>query len=212
MKRNGLIALIFIAAAAMSITGCKKDAGDNKDYSSLFKNTFWIGEFHNTDKQLQPTSIEFKEDGQLIWEDILGTTPGSWTLDNEKITITLVTKNSFTANVTADSKLSNIQGDPSNVLTLKAAELNTATALDLVNTKWTASNLVLNYTGNSVNALFGPTGSSSYVMSYNNKGRVVTFNNYLFKFFMVITSASTMKGVNHWPGDPNIYPFEVTKK
>ena len=216
MKKNSLMSILFIVLAALNIVGCKKETVDNRGYTTLFKNTFWIAEFHNIDKQTQPASIEFFENGQLIWEDISFRMMGHWTLEKNRISITLSNENSFEATITADNKLSDIQNNTTNAFTLKRGELNTVKEQKVANSQWTMSNLLLEFTSDRyAAATFGTPGATStttYNMIYDKKGPVVTFTSYNFKYFIVMTSDSKMIGVNQWYSYSRLFPFEITRK
>jgi hypothetical protein len=99
---------------------------------------------------------------------------------------------------------------------LKTAALNTDPVPELNGTVWGASNVSLKVKpGSVVDLIFGPPSNMpTYInLPYLRTGRAIHFTATPgYKWFTVITNASTMQGTNHAPGDPTVYAFKVTKQ
>ena len=212
MKKYLNLALVVITATG-TLFSCKKDSAP-KDYASLFNNTVWTGEFHYTLKTVQPVSIEFKTGGQLTWYELAGEFPGTWKLDNGKITITFPSANTVTADITSDNKLTNMQHTGSSWV-IDNAELNTTPDETVDNTKWGTTNLLFTFkAGDKVDTNLGPIpGGILYSnATYTRKAKSIRITYLQYKFFNVFVSTTVMNGINQPTGDPAIYPYKVTKQ
>jgi len=212
-RTSNVIAIVLLLFGTM-FTGCDND-DDKKDNSLLFKNTVWTGEFNYTGTPIQPISIEFKEGGQLIWHELSGEYPGSWTIVDKKLNVSFPNGNGFKAEISNENKLINIENLPVNNWTLVKSELNEGVEESLDLTTWTAPNLKLKFkTGNKVDVELGPTGATKYNdATYIHKGKSIRFDvaggNY--KWFIIHLSKTSGSGVNKFSPDPTIYPFQVSK-
>src|SRR5882672_8790871 len=103
MKRQTFMATAIVLLTALSFIGCKKE-DTKKDYSSLFKNTIWTGEFMYSGALTQPVSIAFKEGGLLTWYELAGEYSGTWKLETDGITVILASGNGFKAGISNDNK------------------------------------------------------------------------------------------------------------
>lgn len=211
MKYQTFIALAFTLVTAISFTSCKKDNATT-DNSAAIKNTLWVGDFNYTGSAVQPVSIQFNEGGNLGWYALSGDGSGSWTLNNNTITVTIA-GGGFTASISGGNQLSNFKSTGN--LNMVDAALNSTTDESLDGTTWTAPNLVLKFkAGNKVDMYLGAAGSlPTYPnVDYTRKAKTVRFAaSSVYKWFVVANSKTSYKGANSFDGDPNIYPFSMTK-
>ena len=134
-------------------------------------------------------------------------------MEKDIITFKLSDGNGFDAKISADNELSDIQNQPQNILYLTSVRQNTVTGQPIANTKWGMPDLLLEFKGDAtVGASLGSPVYVVYNMNYIKKGPVVICESYSFKYFMVMTSDSKMKGVQRVIGDWRLTPFEITKK
>ena len=160
-------------------------------------------------------SIEFLDGGQLVWRELLADHTGSWKVTGNQVAIGLDGSPSFKGDLSGNS-LTNIVSSDMSGRSLKSAGLSTDPVPELSGTVWGAANVSLKFkAGSVVDLFFGPpSGLPTYPnLPYTRLGRAIHFNampNY--NWFTVITSATTMKGTNHAPGDPTVYNFLVTKQ
>jgi hypothetical protein len=214
MKKQTFITVTIIALTAIGFTSCKKDDA-KKDYSSLFKNTVWTGEFNYTGALTQPVSMEFKDGGQLSRYELSGESAGTWKTENNTISVSFSATSGFKADISADNQLTNIQKVAGGTWTLVNAALNTVAEESMDQTTWTAPNLVLNFkAGNKVDMVLGTAGTTKYNdVIYVRKGKSIRFDaSGTYKWFIVNNSNLLYKGVNTFTGNPAIYPFQLTKK
>ena len=214
MKKQTFIAAAIIVLAAIGFASCKKDNA-KKDYSSLFKNTVWTGEFNYTGAVIQPVSMEFKDGGQLTWYELSGEYAGTWKAENNTISVSFSATSGFKADISEDNQLTNIQKVAGGNWTLVNAALNTVAEESMDQTTWTAPNLVLNFkAGNKVDMALGAAGTTKYNdVSYIRKGKSLRFDaSSTYKWFIVSNSNLMYKGINTFTGNPAIYPFQLTKK
>jgi hypothetical protein len=214
MKKNVFFALLIILLASYGFGGCKKD--NDRDFTPLFKNSMWTGEFNYPTKAAEPISIEFSEDGNLTWRELLAAHAGTWKLNKGKLNISLDGSHSFTADISDNDDLTNIQNSDAAQRTLKNATLSKGDIPALANTVWSASNVTLKFKSGSVLDLSfgGPTTLPTYTnVPYTLLGRSIRFElapGYIW--FTVITTSTFMKGTNHAPGDATVYTFSVIKQ
>jgi hypothetical protein len=213
MNRQIFTAVIVLLITTTCFTSCKKDNA-KKDYTSLFKNTVWTGNFNYTGAAGQPVSVVFSDGGQLTWYELAGESTGTWKINNNTLSVTLA-GNGFTADITDDNKFTNIKSVAGSKWVLADGALNNTTEESLDNTSWTAPNLVLNFkAGSKVDMLLGPTGATKYLdVPYVNKGKSIRFSPLtVYKWFIVNNSKTFYKGANSYTGDPAVYPFDLNKK
>jgi hypothetical protein len=214
MKKYVFSAITIILLTSYGLGGCKKE--NDHDFTPLFKNTIWSGEFNYPTKAAEPMSIEFSEDGSLTWRELLAVHAGTWKLNKGKLDISLDGNHSFTADISDNDDLTNIQSSDAAKRTLKNATLNKGDIPLLPNTVWSASNVTLKFRpGTVLDLSFGGTTTlPTYVsVPYTLAGRSVRFElapGYIW--FTVITTSNFMKGTNHAPGDATVYTFAVTKQ
>ncbi len=212
MKKKIFTSIIILLATASLVFSCKKDNAQ-KDYSSLFKNTVWTGNFNYTGSAVQPASIAFGDGGQLIWRELSGDYPGTWKLTNKTLSLNFSASSGFTADITDDNKFTNIKSVSGSKWVLIDAGLNTANDEPLDNTSWIAPNLVMNFKpGNKVDLVLG--ASIVYQsLPYVRKGKSIRFAPIpTYKWFIVSNSGILYKGANYYTSDPAVYPFDLTKK
>lgn len=201
-----------IALLVLVIAGCKKNS--TGDYTALFKNTVWTGEFNYTAKPVQPVSILFQDGGLVSWYEFAGEFTGAWKIENNQITVSFPNSKGFKAGISNDNKLTNIQNFAGNTWDILSAELNTTPDITIDNTTWQTQNLIVNFkTGNIVNMKLGAPPYTTYGdIAYSRKSNTIRYNYPNYKFFIVIVSASVMKGANQTTGDPAVYPFQIAKQ
>ena len=185
MKKQNFVATI-IALSVIIFAGCKKES--TKDYTALFKNTVWTGEFNYTSKPEQPVSISFQDGGQFTWYELAGEFAGTWKIENNEITISFPSGSGFKAGISNDNKLTNIQNFAINSWAMVNAELNTTADESLDNTTWQTQDIIVNFkAGNNVNMKLGAPPYFSYSdMGYLRKSKSIRFTYPSIKFFMVI--------------------------
>jgi hypothetical protein len=113
MKKRTLLVVTGILFLAFSFNGCKKEDTD-KDSTPLFKNKVWTGEFHYTGSAVQPASMEFKEGGSFTWHELFSDLSGTWKIENEILTVSFAGNKGFTAEISRDNQLTNIQNFAAN--------------------------------------------------------------------------------------------------
>ncbi|HTI93896.1 MAG TPA: hypothetical protein VL727_25055, partial [Puia sp.] len=213
MKKHLMYTAITLLLAAFSFSACKKDNNSTPNNDTAFKNTNWTGEFNYAGKGPEPVSIEFVEGGQLVWRELLADHTGSWKVTGNQVTISLDGSPSFKGDISGNS-LTNIQSSDMNGRSLKSAGLNTEPIPELSGTVWGAANVSLKFKpGGVVDLIFGPPSDlPTYTdLPYLRSGKAIHFTAAPgYNWFTVITSATTMKGTNHAPGDPTVYGFQVT--
>jgi len=226
MKKNRFFLLMIILVTACTFGGCKKESTETPppstpqvetDYTPLFKNTIWSGEFNYSGKGQEPMSIEFADDGYLVWRELSGNYTGTWQVNKKQLYINFDNIRSFTADISADSSLTNLQSADASGRELKNAALSKGSIPDLDNTTWVASNVSIAFKPGSVLDLyFGmPTAiPPSYTdINYTRVGRSIHFTLTAgYNWFTIIKSTSVMKGTNHAPSDPTVYAFEVVRQ
>lgn len=212
MKKKIFTAIIMLFAIVPLITSCKKNNAQ-KDYSSLFKNTVWTGNFNYTGSAAQPASIEFSDGGQLTWHELSGDYPGTWKLTNKTLSLNFSSTSGFTADISDDNKFTNIKSISGSKWALVDAGLNTASDELLDNTNWTAPNLTMNFRpGNKLDLVLGAI-TVYQNLPYIRKGKSIRFSPIpTYKWFMVSNSATLYKGANNYTSDPTVYLFDLTKK
>lgn len=211
---NTLKTIFVLLLLTISLNGCQKynDDPEPEDFKALFSNTIWTGNFNNTGKPIQPISMAFGKNGDLVWYELSGPYPAAWTLAENKLTVSFPSGSRFTATVTNDQKLANIENGAANGWTLNNAELNTISDDVLDNTTWETKNLVINFLpGSLVNMTLG--GGGPYPdRGYYKNAKTVHWDYPNYHFFMVRKNDTVYDGVNRPDGDPTIYPFQVIKK
>ena len=215
MKKN-IFLFVVTLIIIFTFCSCKKD-GDSppRDYKALLTNTVWTGEFNYTGKPAQPVSVSIKEAGVVYWIELSITRTGTWTVEDGKLKVSLPGGTGFTASITNDNTLSNIQNQATNGYALTSAALNTWTDPFLDNTNWKATNIALHFKeGNKLDMELGPTGSSKYTnIHYSRYEKTIFFTlSAGYNWFMVISGAQAMKGANQAPADPTTYVFQMTKQ
>ena len=215
MKKHLMYTTITLLLAAFSFSACKKDNNSTPNNDTSFKNTIWTGQFNYAGKGPEPASIEFVEGGQLVWRELLADHTGSWKVTGNQVAISLDGSPSFKGDISGNS-LTNIQSSDMSGRSLKSAVLNTDPIPELSGTVWGAANVSLKFKpGSVVDLIFGPPSDlPTYTdIPYTRNGRAIHFAVIPgYNWFTVITSASTMQGTNHAPGDPTVYSFQVTKQ
>jgi hypothetical protein len=212
MKRQTFMATAIILISAFIFLGWKKEDA-KKDYSSLFKNTVWTGEFNYTGAVAQPFSIEFKEGGQFTWYELKGEFPGTWKIENNKIIISFPGGNGFKADISGENKLTNIQNLQEQNWAVVNAALNPDTEESLDQTTWTTTNIKLYFkAGSKVDIDLGCAGNYydiSYIYKANSFRFSIFSNTYIW--FIVRNDKLVSKGINKYVSGPDIYPFQLSK-
>jgi len=211
MKKRTLLVVTGILFLALTFNGCKKDS-TSKDYTPLFKNKVWTGEFHYTGSAVQPVSIEFKEGGSLTWHELLSDVSGTWKIENGVLTVSFAGNKGFTSEILGDNQLTNFQNLAANNFSMDNAMLNETAEVSLDNTVWTGPNIVVTFKpGNLVDLKLG--GSTLYSnLSYSRAGKSIHFNPLTaYRWFVVISSSSEMKGSNMFSPDPTVYIYSLNK-
>ena len=211
MKKN-----FFLLAAIVGLFGCKKNnSGPAKDYTALLKNSIWTGEFNYTGKPSQPVSISFQDGGQVTWYELVGSSSGTWKVDNGLLSVSLSTGAGFKTTIADDNTFSGIQNLPVNGFALTNAALNTLPDQLIDNTSWAGTNVALHFkAGNKLDMELGPAGSTKYTnLSYVREAKTIRFSALpAYKWFIVSSSIPAMKGANQFSPDPTTYTFQVTKQ
>ena len=212
-------AIVTFMALIIIMAACQKDEGStSKDYSSLFKNTVWTGEYNINGKTIQPVSIFFNENGSFTWLSLTQNPDGLWELYQDILTLNL-SKGGFKAKITNDNKLSNIEIIGTNGWELNNLELNTIPDDVLDNTTWITENLIIEFLKStdiqptSPDSVKVRVGGLQYpAIHYSKQYKTIRINYSNYRFFLVRESSNLFKGANSIGGDNSIYPFEVTKQ
>ena len=214
MKKQIFFSATLILLAVLSLTGCKKDSNETKDYSTSFKNKTWTGEFNYANGNVQPFTIDFKENGDLVFNEVLGEFSGTWKLENGKLLANIGANLSFKAGITDDNKLTNIENSDAGGRLLKSAALAPATDEPLENTTWTYPNFTITFkTATTANLAIGANNPVPVPITYVRKGKTIRFNaSNIWFYFMVANGTTSMKGANRFTGDPVIYPFTAARQ
>lgn len=203
--KNRISLLLFIMVLLFVASGCKKskEVGE-PDYTPLFKNTTWSGEFIETGGKLQqPYIISFKDDGTLIFlRGNLTPEAGTWKIEKKQLIIEFQ-KVKLKISITGE-RFTNIQcSDPSRVF--RYLELNKVANQVLDGTMWqglydeVGGNPTLHFfpgkkviiDGGSYSDFIPYTYYRTSAMlryEYTNKG-----NNYLY--YAAIMADNTLKGI-----------------
>lgn len=214
MKTHAFKIFAVVILFTLVLSSCDND-DDKKDYSLLFKNTVWTGEFSYTGTPAQPVSIEFTETGQLTWHELAGDALGTWVLNDNKIVINLPAGKGFKAEVSDDKKFKNIENLPANNWALVNAQLNDVVedALDL--SVWTGTNVRITFkAGSKLDLEIGPTLGVKFTdVTYTRKGKSIYFEPVAgdYRWFIVVDTKTTFKGVNMFDPDVTVYPFGISK-
>jgi hypothetical protein len=214
MKKQIFYSATIVLLAALSVTGCKKDSKTAKDYSPSFKNRTWTGEFNYANGIVQPFAMDFKENGDLTFNEVLGEFLGTWKLENGLLLVNLGTGLSFKAGITDDNKLTNIESPDASGRVLKNATLAPSADEALENTTWTYPNFTITFkTSTTANLAIGAGNPPPYLVTYVRKGKTIRFNaSTVWFYFMVPSGTPSMKGANRFTFDPVIYPFVATRQ
>jgi hypothetical protein len=214
MKSNVLITCIAIIVS-LSLGACKKESTPPpKDYSASFKNMVWTGEFHYTGKPVQPMSIEFKDGGQFIWYELIGDYAGTWKVENTTLTVTFPSRSGFTATITDDNQLSNIQNASGNGWAVDNANLNSTADIvldNLDNTVWNGPGFVFRFKpGAEIDLVIG---NLTFVnVPYIRKAKSIRFGAYSRSWFAVATAPTIMKCAVWNVFDASILVYQVLKQ
>ena len=213
MKKNTVL-LPAILLAALAFSSCKKDGTTTpKDYSSLFTNKIWTGEFHYTNKPVQPVSIEFKDGGQLMWNEQASENSGTWKVENSDVTVSFSNGSGFKASIVDDNKLTNFQSSSASAYAMDNLALNNDPFPSLDNTVWNGTNIQMTFKpGNLVDLKIG-AGVLYPNLSYTLKAKSFRINPLAaYKWFFVYGGALNMKGANQFSPDPTLYTFQINKQ
>lgn len=197
----------------MVLPGCNKDDdAPSRDYTELFKNTVWTGEYKDSAARIKPYSMEFVIGNAFIFHDYSGDFIGSYALQNNKITCSIPGMSAkFSAIVTDENTFTEIQHTGSQSWTMLSGDFNVLADQLLDNTYWAGklsdgSNLELSFKpGNQVTPL---SDLRPQAVTYTRRaGTIRCAFSYSGNTFSVLQTNNTIKGV--WSAQ---YTFSVTKK
>ena len=221
MKANFLVLLAAIIVA-FTFVACKKDNSSNlpaKDYSVLFKNTVWTGEFHYAALPVQPMSIEFKSGGQFTWYEWSSEYTGTWKVVNNEISISFSSGSGFKATITDDDKLTNIVYASGTGYIVDNTSLNKEAEPVLENTTWSNNQYSISFkAGNLLDLSVPSSGSAGGGASYRDRpyirrGRSIRFDaTATYKWFAILNSASAMKTASVLAPSSTLFTFQLNKR
>ena len=217
MKKRTFPVMTIMLVTVFIFSGCKKEnTAAQKDYTPLFKNTVWAGEFNYTSSPLQPVSIDFKEGGQFTWYELAGDFPGTWKIENGQVSVNFPSGSGFKAAISGDNKLTNIQNLAANGWTIVNAELDTVAAQVLDNTYWAG---FFNEVGGTPWISFiSPTNlreaGSPYSIPYTRKSAALwhgySDGSIYYKHFSVLLPNNIIKGIR--TGGAGTITYKLTKQ
>jgi hypothetical protein len=215
MKKQVIFTAISLMLAVTGLDSCKK-SNDTKTPDPVLKNTTWTGEFNYNGGTTQPMSIAFLDGGNLTWAEFKGEYSGSWAVTNGILTISLGGSVSFTANISSDNTLTNIKSTDGSGRKLLNTIPGTNDYPVLEGTKWVSPSVSLTFKAGTVLDL--AFGGASEVPTYTNipyirKGKAIYFTlTAKYDWFTILSTSTTMKGINMAPNDATVYTFAITKQ
>lgn len=215
---NKLASALLLLLTFYGISSCKKENPEMQDIAALFKNTYWTGEIkYNNAATKEPFSIEFSENGTLLWREHGGIFSGTHTLNTsaKEITISFGANETYTATITNNSALSNIVPGGVYPWTILDCKFNNTGSQNLDNTTWKGvinANVPIELRFKSGNKLdFGNTAFGSN-KPYTRFGPAISFSVGAGEYFTVLQPGNLkMKGVQ-FNSLTGLFSFEITKQ
>lgn len=209
-----ILLLVLILPLATGLPGCKKDSNTpSRDYTELFKNTVWIGEYQDSAGRSKPYSMEFVIGNAFIFHDQNGDFVGSYLLDKNNITFTIPGLSAkLAATVTDENTFTEWKKTGSQSWTILNGAFNVLVDQQLENTSWGGKGS----DGRAVDFTFKPGGeivieSELRIMTakYTRRAGAIRCSFYgNDKFFLVLqTNNKLIKGA--WFTD---ITFDVTQR
>jgi hypothetical protein len=217
MKKYFTITMLALIAT-VSLFSCKKDTNTTqpKDYSASIKDKIWWGTFTNAGETPQYYSASFRTDNTVLWSQLSGDYSGTWSLANNKLTITFISPAVMvTANISDDNKLTDITTSSANKV--NSGEMLASPNIALDNSTWNGSvtyplqayPLLLTFLNSSkvqVKFSSNPVFTADYTRSASS---FIKFNWGSSVFAGVISSGTLIKGSFY---DGTIYTWQTTKQ
>ncbi|TKC07455.1 hypothetical protein [Pedobacter frigoris] len=203
--KNLIFLLLFIMALLFVASGCKKSKEDAEpDYTPLFKNTTWSGEFIETGGKLQqPYVISFKDDGTLTFlHGILIPETGTWKIEKKQLIIELP-KVTLKTNITGE-RFTNIQcSDPNRLF--RYLELNKVADQVLDGTIWqglydgVGGNPALHFFPGKKVLIDGGSYSGGITYTYSRTSAMFYYgyhyNGIYYFYYAAIMADNTIRGI-----------------
>jgi hypothetical protein len=218
--------LFLIAAVVISFSSCKKNNDEENNIKGLFSNTTWTGEAKYTARSVaEPFCVRFDASGTFIWYELDGEYPGTFTIDKDKKTVTILFSGgtTFTGTVADNNKLINLRYGATYPWAVTSFEKNDDKP-DLDATTWngfsrieptvTPRTVIITFKlgGNSLDYKETYTGGSYSVPNgaYQRKHAAISFSFLGRKLFGVINNGQ-IKGIEQVGGSGSVSNWKVTK-
>lgn len=215
----------LFAMLVISITACKKnDDPPSKDYTPLFRNTVWTGQYTVAPTQPEPYSIEFTASNAITLHVHGGDFPGSYTLEKNSITFSFAsviisgtTGNAvkISATIQDDNHLADFKNITGHQWSMINSTRNNEWQQDIDNTNWSGQTDGTYGAGYSLS--FKPSTKvfiAGADHTYERKGGSLRISypdhSTIVKTFCVLMADKTMKGVIFY--NNSRAPFTLTKQ
>jgi hypothetical protein len=211
---------LYIFSMMILFCGCNKDKTPTpKNYAASINDKTWWGVVTYTGKTPQYYSVHFNTDNTLLWSQLSGDFPGTWTINNKSVVMKFggPDKDEVKADITEDDKFTTIT-DNNPKYEIINGQLVADPNIPLENTTWkgtifsvgTSSDLQLKFLPSlQVELTLNSTLYKPFTYSRAASGGAFRFDTGGgYYYFGVITSAKEIKGSGN---DPQ-FPFQVTKQ